>query len=253
MRTNWSALYQSLHRSLNRTSSDKAFQLLRQDHPVLHVYASIPDLLKYLHRSGDNPAGRYQAIRLLVEAAQDGEVTRPTAITLVILALWPGLDAVFWRLWRGFPAVRDDLPSEMLARLGEAILVLDLQRITAVTATLLRNLERDIRRNLIAEGRIAMIARPIDDPVVEAQMTILTWSGNREAQPLHDYLHDLSPRDLRLLQRVFLLGETQEEAGRALGLKPDAARKRVQRALQKLRSRQNSPATLSHSGPPIGL
>lgn len=253
MRASWSALHSSFTSALNRTSAETAFAAMRQASPELHRFQSIASVMEHQRCTRSDSAARFLAIRVLVAAAQSEQAFRSTAQIMVILALWPGLDAVYWRLWRGFPDARRDLAAEIVARISDAILTIDLKKVSAVTAALLRNIERDISRALISARQTAEAVQPIDDPVIEAKATMLAWCAELEAPLLDDHLAGLAPRDSRLLKRVFLLGDTQEEAGRALGLKPDVARKRVQRALQKLRSRQNSPATLSHSGPPIGL
>jgi RNA polymerase sigma-70 factor (ECF subfamily) len=106
---------------------------------------------------------------------------------------------------------------------------------------------------MVAARVVGEILKSIGDPVTEA--LVAETVGTVEAHPpdLADHLASLAQRDATLLRRVFLLGETQEEAGRALGLEPAAARKRYQRALAKLRSQQKIPPVLSHSGSPVGL
>lgn len=233
MRTTWSALYQSLHRSLNRTSAENAFQALKHHHPDLRPFASIPALLRHLQRVDDNPAGRYLVIRHLVEAAQAAENSRPAAVTLVIVALWPGLDGVYRRVRRDFPDDYVDLAADLLARLTEAIAGVDLGKVRSVAGTLIRNVERDIRRELIRTRKRAELACDFTNPVVEA--AVAPELGSRQlCRDLDDLLVGLSPDNIALLTRVLVLGETQQEAGRALGLSPSAARKRFQRSIRHL-------------------
>lgn len=226
---------------------------MRQAHPEFAQFPTIAALIEHQQSATTDGAMRFGLIRVLVAAAQSEQAFRSTSLIMVILALWPGLDAVYWRLWRGFPDARRDLAAEIMARLGEAIVTLDLERVSSVTATLLRNLERDVRRDLIRARQTAEAVQPISDPTIEAQATMLSWQGNPEARHLDDRLLDLGPQDAHLLKRVFLVGETQEEAGRAIGLGAAAARKRFQRAVRKLRSDEKSSPTLSHSVRPIGL
>jgi DNA-directed RNA polymerase specialized sigma24 family protein len=210
-------------------------------------------VLEHQHGPGTDAVKRFGLIRDLVTAAQSAQPYHSTAQVMVIVALWPGLDAVFWHLWRAFPGARDDLSGEIVARIGVAILSIDLERVTAVTGTLLRNLKRDICRDLIGARLLAEESRQFDNPAVEAKATLLARQNTVEVQSIADHLANLAPRDVQLMKRMFLIGETQEEAGRALGLTPDAARKRVQRALKRLRSSRISSPALSHSGPRIGL
>lgn len=252
MRTSWAALHASLSQALGRKSSEVDFGMIRQAHPGLASFGSIAALMEHQHTPNSDPARRFHIVRTLVEAAQSEHPSRSTAHVIVTLALWPGLDAVFWRLRRGFPDHRDDLPADVLARASEAILGLDLDRVTTVTATLLRNVERDIRRNLIASRIIGEGQRPIDDPMVDATAAAAAQCPTADTRALADLLGTIDPHDAQLLGRVFIVGETQEEAGRVLGLSPSAARKRYQRAIAKLRAQKNLPA-LSHSDPSIGL
>jgi DNA-directed RNA polymerase specialized sigma24 family protein len=253
MRASWSALHLSITRILNRSSSDAEFRLMRQGHPDVAPFASIASLMEHQHAQGGDPSARFRVVRALVAAAQSDRRFRSTAHLMVIVALWPGLDAVFWRLSRGFPAACHDLPAELLARIGEAILAIDLNNLTSVVATLLRNVERDIRRHLIAARVIDQALLPIDDPAVEASIAELAVPTSVEKTDITDFLEGLTPKERQLLLRVFILGETQEEAGLALGLKPDAARKRYQRALARIRSQQKFRSALSHSGAAVGL
>jgi DNA-directed RNA polymerase specialized sigma24 family protein len=240
MRASWSAIHLSITRILNRSSSDAEFQLMRQGHTDLGPFASIASMMEHQYARGGDPAARFRIVRALVGAAQSDQRYRSTAHLVVITVLWPGLDAVFWRLSRGFPAARDDLPTEILTRFGEAIVVMDLNKVTAVVATLLRNVERDLRRDLIASRVIDQALRPIDDPAIEASIAELATPISIETTDIAECLQRLNPKERQLLLRVFILGETQEEAGLALGLKPDAARKRFQRALVKLRAQQKN-------------
>lgn len=253
MRTTWSALHQSLCATLNRSSSEMAFNAMRQDCPEIAPFQSIASVLEHQHGPSTDAVKRFGLIRDLVTAAQSAQPYHSTAQVMVIVALWPGLDAVFWQLWRAFPGARDDLSGEIVAQIGVAILSIDLERVTAVTGTLLRNLKRDICRDLIGARLLAEESRQFDNPAVEAKATLLAWQNTVEVQSIDDHLANLAPRDVQLLKRMFLIGETQEEAGRALGLNPDAARKRYQRALEKLRARQKIPASLSHSVASVGL
>ncbi|AZL57778.1 hypothetical protein EI545_02315 [Tabrizicola piscis] len=253
MRASWSALHASFTRVLNRTSSETEYKVMGLAHSELAAFPTIASLMEHQRESTADPTSRFGVIRALVAAAQSDQSHRSTAQVMVIVALWPGLDAVFWRLARGFPSAHHDLAAEMIGRLGEAILTVNLEKVTAVAGTLLRNLERDIRRALIEDRVHAEASRPIDEPAIASAVAEAIADKAGDAPDLADHLVGISRKDALLLTRVFLLGETHEEAGRALGLGSSASRKRVQRAVQKLRSRQKKPPALSHLGPPVGL
>ena len=232
----WSALHHSLMRHLNRTTSQHQFQMMRQQFPGLKQFSSIAAVMEHQCATTALPDMRYQIIRILVTAAQADAPWCSVAQMMVVVALWPGLDAVLGRLARGFPAERDVLPAEILAYLSEGIAKLDLAGVTAVTATLIRNVERDIRRGLIADHKRARSARCIDNPEIEAAATRCAASTSTDGIDVGEYLAVLPAVDVALLERIFCFGQSQEQAGKAMGLTKSAARKRVQRAIHRLRA-----------------
>lgn len=253
MRASWVALHTSLSRILNRCTSETAFQIMGKTHPILARFSSVASLMEHQNAHRGDPANRFSVVRALVTAAQSDPCYRSTAHLLVLLALWPGLDAVLWRLARGFPAARDDLPGDILVRTSEAILGLDLDGVTAVTSTILRNVERDIRRDLITQRVRGQASQHIDDPAVEELIGTMVAADPEGDRVVAYHLAGLKPDDAHLLRRVFILGETQEEAGQSLGLSHAAARKRFQRAIAKLQAQQKNLPALSHSGSSVGL
>lgn len=65
---------------------------------------------------------------------------------MLLLALWPGLDAIRRRsIWRRI-GTADEVASDVLARATEAIRSLDLGRVNRIAAMVLRNTERDMIR-----------------------------------------------------------------------------------------------------------
>ena len=253
MRASWVALHTSVSRILYRCSAEAAFQKMGKTHPILARFASIASLMEHQQAHEGDPADRFSVVRALVAAAQSDQSYRPTAHLLVLLALWPGLDAVLWRLGRGFPAARDDLPGDILVRSSEAILSLDLDRVSAVASTILRNVERDIRRDLVAQRMRGHSSQPIDDLALGQLSGTIGVDATIDDRMFADHLSGLKSEDAHLLRRVFILGETQEEAGQFLGLSHAAARKRFQRAIAKLQAQQKNFPTLSHSASPVGL
>jgi DNA-directed RNA polymerase specialized sigma24 family protein len=227
---------------------------MRRAYPDLARHGSIAEVLEHQQGSRKASADRYRMIRVLVSASQAEAGFRSVAQIMVLVALWPGLDAVLGRLARDFPGERADLPTEIVARLSEGIATLDLGAVTAVTATLIRNTERDIRRHLVARQNLGRRTLDISDPAVESAVSV----GSEDAADGRDLCADLTAglceRDAHLLRRIFVLGETQEQAGSALGLGAAASRKRFQRAAKRLQAAQEkSCPALSHSDLSIGL
>ena len=226
MRASWHAIHQDLVRSTQTLRFQRRFERLRGLSPDLQAFADPAALLDRLHGPGREPERRNHMLRALLagRSAEDD-----AADVLLLLALWPGLDAVRGRLHRRFAGRSDELSAEITARAAEALLHVDLGCVTWVAATVIRNVERDIRRALRREWDRARRSEPLDEGM-----------ANSGADPVESALFarqltELADRDADLLLRVAIHGESQADAARRLRVTPAAARKRYQRALKRVR------------------
>ena len=206
------------------------FGRLRVTEPELADFSDPAALLDHLHQVQGDPEGKNQLLRALIRAAQSDGPCADHALTLLLLALWPGLDAVRQRSVRRRLGAPEDIAADVLARATEAFRGLALDRVNRIAATVLRNIERDMirakRRARIFKGNPDsndLAAQQAPDEKVFANL--LLW---------HD-MPRLVGEDARLVRAVALHGFTQAEVGAVLGLSADAARKRHQRALRRLR------------------
>lgn len=196
------------------------------------------------HRSGSGgPAGRVAPHarrsgpeeRDPLRAGQGGAGRRgpasDCALTL-LLALWPGLDAIRRRsIWRRI-GTADEIASDMLARTTEAVRSLDLGRVNWIAATVLRNVERDmirVRQRDTAREHLASGADP--DEVADSGDSGIGATGYAR---LNDAVRKLLGDDALLVIRVAIEGFSQAEVAVELGLTEAAARKRYQRAMRRL-------------------
>ena len=232
-----SSPWHEIHDHLKHTSSTLSFQrcfvAIRHAHDLPGHFGDPAALLDGLHRGSNDPERKNRILTALVRAAQNGGAASDCALTLVLLALWPGLDAIRRRsLWRRIGSA-DEVASDVLARSTEAIRGLDLERVSRIAATVLRNVERDMvrtrQRDAARESHTSDIA-PDDVPAD----CIGRQPAAEEAQ-LRDDLRKLIGADAGLVIRVAIEGFTQAEVAVELGLTEGAARKRYQRALRKLR------------------
>jgi RNA polymerase sigma-70 factor (ECF subfamily) len=231
MRSSWHALHAHLVTCSRRFSFHHDFCSLRDRHKVFTGLRDPADLLDRLHGPGGDADRRNRILRALIfEAQRDGPYA-PAAVTLLILALWPGLDAVHGRLWRYFRSEPEALTSEISVRIVAGIQRANLDRVNRVAATLIRNIERDIRRMLMRQQAQARLADPLD----EAQAG--TWLDAGQANPgtLSAMLAPVLGRDTGLVLAIAVGGATQQEAAAMAGLGFEAGRKRYQRAMVKLR------------------
>lgn len=198
---------------------------------ALKGFADIGAVVAFLHHPDPVTHRKNRVLSALVRSAQRQEASSETAQTILLLALWPGLCGVRRRLMPLFGTDTDLLPTEILSRCCEAIATLDLTRVSQIAATILMNLERDLRRRRIRDARLMPTAPDIFDAMIDERDCI---EEHIDQVMLEPRLADLFGRDARLVISVALYGMTQKEAAQALGLGHDVARKRYQRAMKRL-------------------
>lgn len=218
----------------------RGFATVRTSDPELARFADPAALLDHLHRSDASSDKKNTILAGLIESAKSDDRAGDCALTLMLLALWPGLDGVFRRSRARHLGQVDELASEILARATTEIRGLDLTRVNWVAATILKNVERDVLR---AHNRETSRQSVQDEFDTDLHSGIFEFS-DPELDPEHllAELTRLIGVDADLVLRVVIDGYTQAEAGQQLGLSEPAARKRFQRALKRLRdhSKQKS-------------
>jgi DNA-directed RNA polymerase specialized sigma24 family protein len=230
----WHEIRDHLMYSSSKLPFQRNFDAIRRNQAVLVPFRDPAALLDGLHRTQGDQGRKNLILAALVEAAQGDGPASDCALTLLLLALWPGLDAIRRRsIWRRIgPA--DEIPSDVLARTVEAVRGLDLGRVTWIAATILRNVERDIvraRQREVARERLASDVEPDD-----VSIDLIGGQPAPEATQLQNDLHKLLGTDALLVIRVAIEGFSQVEVAVELGLTEVAARKRYQRAMRKLRA-----------------
>ncbi|UNK78081.1 hypothetical protein MNQ96_10830 [Sphingopyxis granuli] len=229
----WHDFHGNLMHSSSTLNFQRGFTTVRSRHPELTRFADPAALLDHLHR-GDAPSDKKNIVlSTLIRSAKSDNRAGDCALTLMLLALWPGLDGVFRRSRARRLGHVDELASEILARATTGVRNLDLTKVNWIAATILQNVERDVRR---AHQRESLLQRQQDvfDPDIHGGTT---HAVDADALPetLLAKLTGLIGADADLVIRVVIDGYTQGEAGKNLGLSEPAARKRFQRALKRLR------------------
>ena len=239
----WNTLHAELLRASARRYFHTDFQTLRARHDALAPFAEPIALLERLRAprdgAGDGVA-RNAILGDLVAAARGRDVFAGTAVELLLLALWPGLDAAHRRLSRHFRHDPGELGAEILERVTRGIHALDPDRVVWIAATLIMNVERDIRRDL--SRRWSEAARRAPPPDEIAPPRLHSWLGvpagidaESATRMTAHHLRALIGGDTDLVVAVAIRGARQHEAAAALGLGSETARKRYQRALRRLR------------------
>lgn len=235
MRSDWRATFDHLEREISTLTSHQSFDRVRKRREALAPFTDPAALFDHLHGSGGDPEAKNRILAALIREAQSEGPEAGLAVRVLHLALWPGLDAVHRRLLVHFRRRREELASEISARCLDQIARLDLDRVSRIAATITRNIERDVNRGLQADWREA--AERVAEDVME----------RLPARPSFDEATDIRERMAALLTPILgsnaafmadivALDLSQKEAAAAHGLSHEAARKRYQRAMAKLRA-----------------
>ena len=233
MASTWHEIRDHLLRSSSTLEFQRNFEFIRGSSKTLAPYRDPAALLDFLHH-GKAPSDRKNVLLTGLVAVLQGEgVAADTALTVMLLALWPAFDAVRRRTLSRRLGTVDDITSEVLARATTAIRGLDLQRVTWIAATIQRNIERDMIR---ARQREALWEREIAEEYRTTRESSLSDTPALGSQTLfRKDLVELIGADAALVIRVAIDGFTQAEAAAELGIPMEAARKRYQRAMKRLR------------------
>lgn len=231
MHSPWPALHAQLVRSTHTLAFQLQFKTTTGAEPTLSRFVDPPALLDALH----GPEGKGDARNAILAALVRRAMAAPEpATTLLLLALWPGLDAVHRRLSRHFRGRPDALVSEITSRAVAGIRFLDLGKVHRIAATLIRNCERDIVRSLQREAREGRPLVPSDWEAIAASPQP-DVDADRAVLRLLERLRLVVGTDAPLVIAIAVVGERQEDVAAAFGLSHEAGRKRYQRALKRVR------------------
>ena len=262
MRESWEALKQSLVRLVGTLGAKSQFEEMKKRWRSLRRFADAGALLAYLNHVDGDRDEKDAIYAALVEATQARGDDAELALPLAWLGLWPGLDAIYRRRLRDFIKEPEALVSEIGARFTAMVHAADLSRIRRVAATLVLNVGRDVREELkrtwAEQARRADLPRDEDDdeddePAADRRAVRLSHllqtrgmselgqpprlDPDEDVEALRALLVDIVGDDADLVLGATVYGLSQREVGEHLGLSHDAARKRFQRAIERIRER----------------
>jgi len=254
MRARWEGLHAALLRSVTTLKADTQFRQAATVHRELSRFASPDALTAFLNTKvgkGDDRQRIYdekdRIYSVLVHAVQAHSDWRELATALVWLGLWPGLDAIYGHRLRDFAGRPDELVTEISFIVTTTVARIDLSGVNRLAATLVLNVERDVRdalkRRWADEARVV----DVDDPVATGP------DEHLESKPMIDdrelpvdaadlpavraWLTDIVHGDADLVIGAALYGFDLHELADELGIGHEAARKRFQRAIKRIRER----------------
>jgi RNA polymerase sigma-70 factor (ECF subfamily) len=259
MRASWQALHAGLDRSVRTLKSEQSFQAAKAQHPVLAGFDDAEKVVAHLVTWGGDGDEKDRLLAALVTMVQ-GREHHELASALLWLGLWPGLSGIFGRRVRHFEREPDELIAEIARAFTELVERLDLTSVHRVAATLVRSTERDVmyrKKRAWAEPKTRrdddgdhdadgdpFDASRFDAPSLERWLERESGSAlgltpglsfDEDVAVLRAWLEPVVGEDAELLIAVLVEGESRREVGERLGLATDSGRKRVQRAVGRLK------------------
>ena len=260
MRSSWRKLFQDSCSRISSPSFRPIFEVMKRRRPSLAAFITPAGLVE--HQYGDLATRSEKDIVLhdLVSLFQQEPGLRDAAGVLLLLVMRPALVDTYRKLKFLFGA-EDDATGEIclafyekLARVGidnasSLAPILKLSVFHAVRENRLR-LTRDRARieAVLVYAQAAANLPSVEEEDEEAISAQIAWSAlssdgdydpdDRELDALRASLSadvGLSPDDIDLLVLKNLCNRSWEEIGVRLGIKPESARKRHQRLIEKLK------------------
>lgn len=251
MRARWEGLHAALVGSVTTLPAATQFQDLRRSEPTLVPFESAAALIARLTRPEGDLDHKDEIYAALVRVVQARAPCPRLAHALLWCGLWPGLDRVYRRRLRYFARDPDELTEAISVAFTALVGRIDLASVHRIAATLVRSTDRDImyeRQRVLVECADATEPRGVPvwvDPAAGEPDRVrpagLSFAG--EFAALRTRLAPVIGADADLVLAVLVLDTDQHEAAAMLGLSHDAARKRFQRALRRLRAHLQNAST----------
>jgi RNA polymerase sigma-70 factor (ECF subfamily) len=270
MRSNWEAFKRSFVYSVGTLGANSQFEEMKKRWRPLERFDNVGALHTYLNTVGGDLDKKDAIYAALIQASQARDDGSSLATALIWLGLWPGLDHIYRRRLRHFVGEPEALVSEIGARFTAVVQRADLSRIRRPAATLVRNVDRDIRKELkrrwADEARRAELPQEWDDDPNDEEATgdrreplvnpLLRTRGisalgqpprlnpEDDVEALRSLLVKMVGDDTDLVLGAAVYGFTLRELGERLGLSHGAARLRYWRAAARIRKRLEKKITI---------
>ncbi|WP_141593899.1 sigma-70 family RNA polymerase sigma factor [Myxococcus sp. AB056] len=234
--------------ALRTAEAQRAYRVLRRNWEALSGFEQPEDLVSFLTAREGESHIKDGLLAGLVMLVQMGAAAN-AFVALLWLGLWPGLDSVYRRCLRRMESAPVEVVSSIAASFMGLVARVELSGVQRVAATLVRGTERDVlkdwhkefeaQRQRVRLGRLAEADGGAPSGPWPVPSVPRARSFNTEVEELRALLLPLTGEDTDLVVSVLLREVDYAEAGASFGLAPAAARKRVQRALVRLRKMKN--------------
>ncbi|WP_434345704.1 sigma-70 family RNA polymerase sigma factor [Myxococcus virescens] len=230
--------------SIRTAEARRAYRVLWRNWEALEDFEQPEALVTFLTAREGEPHVKDGLLAGLVMLVQMGAAAN-AFVALLWLGLWPGLDSVYRRCLRRMESAPAEVVSSIAASFMGLVARVNLSSVHRVAATLVLGTERDVlkgwhkelqaQRQRVRLGTLAQADAGVPSGPWHVPFVPRARSFNAEVEELRARLLPLTGEDTDLVVSVLLREEDYVEAGASLGLSPETARKRVQRALSRLR------------------
>jgi DNA-directed RNA polymerase specialized sigma24 family protein len=237
------------------------YQALRRGEPSLARFDSVEALLAYFANEQTDLDDKDRIYATLVRTVQSRAPCARVAGAIAWCGLWPGLDRIYRRRVRHFEDDPDELTQVIWLAFTELMNRLDLAQVRRIAATIVRSTDREVRTaRRRAAGQLGpSLATPIDLAALEERSrasetddrstSSLSFAG--ELADLRAQLVPLVGPDANLVVAALILEIDQRALAARMGLTYAAARKRVQRAVLRIRAQLPYTGGLERLGRPL--
>ena len=225
-------LFAPLHRRLaaeiERPFALATFSLFCDLEPAFARFRAPSALVDHLADKDAPKEERNALLGVLVTASRDGDAVGSLARALVWLALWPGLSSLYAEQ-RRFVQDDDEVASRIALHFSEQLARIEPSRTTNLIATLLLDTKRSLveERQREARDALSLVDADFDAADVAADVDVATLRLDLDATAGTD-------ADLVLAHHV--ARTPIADIARSAGISEDAVRKRISRAVARLRS-----------------
>ncbi len=181
--------------------------------------------------------------RVLVRTVQARDAWADLAKVVLWLGLWSGLDRIYRRRLHHFKEEPDEIVEAIAVTFTELIEQMDLGKVQRVAANFVLGTKRDLieerRREQIHRDALCEndVPEPETAPLTESRLGLpVTLSFERAFETLRARLLPIGGADTDLLLLVLVLDENQREVAADMGITHGAARKRVKRGRERIRT-----------------
>lgn len=209
---------------------------------VLAQFADAPALIVHLHDHDGSDTGRDHLLAALVEIAKGRDRRAAFARDVLWLAMWPGLTALLRRAAAWGIEDEREIVGEITLSFAETVEHMKLDRCTRIAADLIRNTKRALGswlRTRFAEQNHEQPLLGEGDRAFDRGTESL---GDRTAMEAVETLREEDPDGAELIMACVVEGITTREAAERCGAEREAVKKRLHRALVRLRNAMSADA-----------